>query len=145
LKLKQKTKILLKETIDTDILSRNYFTHNINAIPDPNEVLRPLTGAIQLSKYLTNICEKLPELCRNWKIIYKFIYLTYVSNLPDKISCHFSKLFNVFPSLNKVAVCQIFLAYRALVAVDLILLQLFLEYYEVYLSFSRFFIPSSLK
>ncbi len=39
----------MKELIETSKLARNYFIHDINAIPEPQEVLRLLTGAVDLA------------------------------------------------------------------------------------------------
>ena len=39
----------LKELVETSKLARNYFTHDINAIPEPHEALRLLSGACDLA------------------------------------------------------------------------------------------------
>ena len=39
----------LKELVETSKLARNYFTHDINAIPEPHEAPRLLSGACDLA------------------------------------------------------------------------------------------------
>ncbi len=48
-----------KELIETTKLARNYFTHDINAIPEPHEALRLLSGACDLAlKYQAILMKK---------------------------------------------------------------------------------------
>jgi len=49
----------LRELIETSRLARNYFTHDINAIPEPQEALRLLSGACDLALKYRDVAEKL--------------------------------------------------------------------------------------
>jgi len=49
----------LRELIKTSRLARNYFTHDINAIPEPQEALRLLSGACDLALKYRDVAEKL--------------------------------------------------------------------------------------
>jgi len=49
----------LRELIETSKLARNYFTHDINAIPEPQEALRLLSGACDLALKYRDVTEKL--------------------------------------------------------------------------------------
>ncbi len=51
-------KKFLKESIEANKLARNYFTHDINAIPEPHEALRLLIGACDLSLKYMALCQK---------------------------------------------------------------------------------------